>query len=123
LPLIDIVRGSFQLSEEETENGITRKLEKGLGVLGLASEQNLALLLNLLGLKPKEGALKGLDGVLIGLRTRDLLIRLLQERRRITPVIMILEDLHWIDSVSEELIARLVNNEEKIPLLIVHTSP
>jgi len=121
LPLIDIVRGPFQLGEEETENDIARKLEKGLGVLGLASEQNLALLLNLLGLKPKEGALKGLDGVLIGLRTRDLLIRLLQERRRITPVVMILEDLHWIDSVSEELIARLVNNEEKIPLLIVYT--
>src|SRR5258708_12583643 len=34
---------------------------------------------------------------------------------------MVRQDLHWIDSGSEELIARLVNNEEKIPLLIVYT--
>jgi class 3 adenylate cyclase len=121
LPFIEVVRGSFRLSEGEAEQEITRKLEKGLGVLGLASEENLALLLNLLGLKPQEDALKGLDGVLIGLRTRDLLSRLLQERCRITPVVMILEDLHWIDSVSEELIARLVNTGEKRPLLIVCT--
>ena len=55
---------------------IARKLEMGLNVLGLHSPENLGLLLNLLGLKPPEGALAGLDGVLIGLRTRDLLQQL-----------------------------------------------
>ena len=78
LPFIDIVRGSFQVSEGEAEAEIARKLNKGLNLLGLASEQSLGLLLNLLGLKPPEGSLKGLDGVLVGLRTRDLLLQLLQ---------------------------------------------
>jgi hypothetical protein len=46
-------------------------------LLGLHSLENLGLLLSLLGLKPPEGALPGLDGVLIGLRTRALLQHLL----------------------------------------------
>jgi len=121
LPFIDIVRSSFRLTESEAESEIARKLEKGLSVLGLATDQNLGLLLNLLGLKPPEGALKGLDGVLIGLRTRDLLLRLLQERCHIMPVVMAVEDLHWMDRVSEELFDRLLSTEHELPLLIVYT--
>jgi class 3 adenylate cyclase/tetratricopeptide (TPR) repeat protein len=121
LPLIDIVRGSFRVSEGEVESEIARKLDKGLGLLGLASEQNLGLLLHLLGLKAPEGALRGLDGVLIGLRTRDLLLRLLQERCRLTPVIMVIEDLQWIDSASQEVLGRTIASEEDTSLLIVQT--
>ena len=40
-------------------------------MLGLHSLRNVGLLLHLLGLKAPDGALTGLDGVLIGLRTRD----------------------------------------------------
>jgi hypothetical protein len=73
-----VVRGSFQVNAGEAENEVARKLEMGLTVLGLNSLENLGLLLNLLGLKPPEGAITGLDGVLIGLRTRDLLRQLLE---------------------------------------------
>jgi class 3 adenylate cyclase/tetratricopeptide (TPR) repeat protein len=120
LPFIDIVRGSFRVSEGEAESQIARKLDKGLSLLGLAGEQHLGLLFNLLGLKAPEGSLTGLDGVLIGLRTRDLLVRLLQERCRLAPVVMLLEDLHWIDSASEEVLARVIAVDE-LALLIVET--
>ena len=76
LPFIEVVRGSFQVRSGEAESEVARKLEMGLTVLGLHSPENLGLLLNLLGLKPPEGALAGLDGVLIGLRTRDLAAKL-----------------------------------------------
>jgi class 3 adenylate cyclase len=121
LPWIDIVRASFRVSEGEVESEIARKLDKGLSLLGLASEQNLGLLLHLLGLKASEGVLRGLDGVLIGLRTRDLLLRLLQERCRLTPVIMVLEDLQWIDSASQEVLGRIIASEQDASLLIVQT--
>jgi hypothetical protein len=61
-------------------------------------------LLHLLGLTVPEGALAGLDGVLIGLRTRELLQQLLEARCRLWPVVMIVEDMHWLDSASEELL-------------------
>ena len=73
LPFIEVVRGAFQVKAGEAEAEIARKLASGTDLLGLHTPENLGLLLNLLGLKPPEGALTGLDGVLIGLRTRDLL--------------------------------------------------
>ena len=120
-PFIEVVRGSFRVKMGEAEPDVLRKLDKGLEALGLASELNLGLLLNLLGLAPPPGALKGLDGTLIGLRTRDLLLALLHARCRITPVILLLEDLHWIDTVSEELLSRLLSTDAAMPLMVIHT--
>jgi class 3 adenylate cyclase len=93
LPFIEVVRGSFQVRSGEAETKVVRKLQKGLTALGLNTPENLGLLLNLLGLKSPEGTLAGLDGVLIGLRTRDLLQILLEARCRLSPVVLLIEDL------------------------------
>jgi predicted ATPase len=79
------------------------------------------LLLNLLGLKPLDGALAGLDGVLIGLRTRDLLHSLLHARCRLSQVVMMIEDLHWVDSVSQEVLEAIIGGNAKLGLVILHT--
>jgi uncharacterized protein (TIGR00369 family) len=121
LPFIDVVRGSFRLSVGEAEKEVTQKLEMGLTALGLHSVRSLGLLLHLLGLKPPEDALAGLDGVLIGLRTRELLQQLLEARCSRSPVVMVIEDLHWIDSVSEELLGKIIGSEAKRRLLLVAT--
>jgi class 3 adenylate cyclase len=113
LPFIEVVRGSFRVSAGEPEKDIAQKLEIGLSSLGLNSPRNLGLLLHLLGLKVPEGALAGLDGVLIGLRTRELLQQLLEVRCGLTPVLMVIEDLHWIDSVSEEVLGKIVDSDTK----------
>ena len=91
----------------------------GLTALGLHSPRNLGLLLHLLGLKVPDDALAGLDGMLIGLRTRELLQQLLEARCRLSPVIMMIEDLHWIDSVSEELLNKIIDSEAELRLLLL----
>jgi AAA ATPase domain len=121
LPFIEVVRGSFRVSRGEPEEDVAQKLEIGLTVVGLHSIRNLGLLLHLLGLKVPDGALTGLDGVLIGLRTRELLQQLLEARCRLSSVVLVIEDLHWIDSVSEEVLGKIVENVGKLRLLIVHT--
>ena len=103
------------------EKDIAQKLETGLSGLGLQSDHNLGLLLHLLGLKPPDDALTGLDGVLIGLRTRELLQKLLEARCQLSPVMMVIEDLHWIDSVSDELLGKIVGGDSKLRLLIIST--
>ncbi len=121
LPLVEVLRGSFDVSAGESEKEVARKLDMSLTVLGLQSLQNLGLLLNLLGLKPPEEALTGLDGVLVGLRTRDLLQHLLEARCRISPVVMLIEDLHWIDSASEEVLGKIIDGDVQLPLQLVYT--
>src|SRR5262249_22107648 len=88
---------------------------------GLYSARNLSLLLHLLGLNVPEGPLTGLDSVLIGLRTRELLQQLLRARCRLGPVLMVIEDLHWIDSVSAELLDKIIDGQTKLRLLLLTT--
>ena len=111
----------FQVKLGEAEAEVARKLENGLSALGLQTAENLSLLLNLLGLNPPEGALTGLDAVLIGLRTRELLQNLLEARCRLSKVVLLIEDLHWIDSVSQEILGGIIESAAKRSLLILHT--
>ncbi len=120
-PFIEVLRGLFRIASGDDEPTIGGKLDDNLKVLGLASTQNRSLLLHLLGLKFPEGSLQGLDGPLIGLRTRDILQELLRARCRLSPVLMILEDLHWIDRASEEVLCRIINGDNAMPLMIAST--
>jgi class 3 adenylate cyclase len=121
LPFIEVVRSSFRVAAGEDLAEVTRKLDEGLTVLGLASSQSLGLLLNLLGLKPPKGLLQGVDSASTGFWTRDLLRQLLRARCRLSLGIVAIEDLHWIDSASEELLDQIVTGGEPLPLMIVHT--
>jgi class 3 adenylate cyclase/tetratricopeptide (TPR) repeat protein len=121
LPFIQVVRSSFAIAPGADATDIARRIEAGLVTLGQVSAQNLGLLLNLLGLKAPEGSLAGLDDTLIGLRTRDLLLSLMRARCETTPVVLLLEDLHWIDGASADLIDRLMSGKDAQPLLLIHS--
>ena len=119
MPFIEVVRNAFALSGGESETDVVRKLEAGLMALGKRSPENLALMLNLLGLSPPEGALAGLDGVLIGERTRALLSSLLEARSRASPTVLIVEDLHWVDGASEDLLGEIVGASDRFCALVL----
>jgi class 3 adenylate cyclase len=123
LPFIEVVRGSFRVRAGDAERDVAQRIQMGLTTLGLHSARNHGLLLHLLGLKVPDGALVGLDSVLIGLRTRELLQQLLEARCRLSPVLMMIEDLHWIDSGSEELLEKIVSDTELRFLLITTRRP
>jgi class 3 adenylate cyclase len=119
LPFIDIVRRAFQIADGETD--VARKLEETVAGLGLDPASCVPFLLNLLGLKAPAGALDGLDGMLVGLRTRDVLQDILRARCRLSPVVMMIEDMQWIDNASEELLAKTIAQCSSLPLLLVCT--
>jgi class 3 adenylate cyclase len=118
---IDIVRGVAGIAPGGDGPSIRGKLGEGLQALGLGAEENLDLLVNLLGYEAGPGALAELDGVLIGLRTREVLRRIVQARARLAPLILAFEDIHWLDSASEALLGSLIAIGPTLPLLIVHT--
>jgi class 3 adenylate cyclase len=121
LPFIEVVRDWFRVKAGEAEAEIVEKVEAGLNSIGLNTLENLGLLLNFLSLTPPPGALARLDGVLIGLRTRDLLLQMLAALCRLSPVALLIEDLHWIDSASQELLSQIVENADKLRLLVLLT--
>ena len=99
---------------------VERKLRRGLDVLGLDAEAALPYLLHLLG-QPVNGALDGVAAEVVGIRTRDTILGLLRERCRMSPTLMCVEDLHWIDSASEEVLVRAMEDRDKLPLMILCT--
>ena len=121
-PFIEVVRRAFRLRAGSSEKEVARELERGLTLLGLPEAENIGLLMNLLGLAPPQDALKGLSDVLVGQRTRELLMRLVYERSRFAPLALLLEDLHWIDLASQQLLAQLIGSGSSLPLLVVTTS-
>ena len=121
LPFLEVVRGAFRIRPEDDPAEIARKLQAGLQGLDLHTTENLGLLLNLLGLEPPEASLAGLDGVLIGLRTRDLLPALLEVQCRTSVVVLLLEDIHWIDGASQQMLGKLIEGGVQPNLLVIHT--
>jgi class 3 adenylate cyclase/tetratricopeptide (TPR) repeat protein len=120
LPFIEIVRRSFRFADDVTSESAIIKIEKGLSRLGLAASGNCDLLLHLLRLA-RPSTLTVLDGALIGSRTRDLLLQLLEALCGASKVILLIEDLHWIDSASEEFLTRLINRQDAPPMLLLYT--
>ena len=102
LPFIEVVRTSFRIPDDADAPEAGRKLARGLDVLGLEAEGILPYLLNLLGLAPADGGLDEIAGEVLGIRTRDAVAAMLRERCRLSPTALLIEDLHWIDSASEE---------------------
>lgn len=121
LPFLEVIRKTFKIRDPDDPVKIAEKLEAGLKVWDMYSPENVGLLLNLLGLSPPSGVLDGLDGVLIGLRTQELLPALLRARCARGTVILLVEDAHWIDSTSEEVLRNVVENDGQTNLLIIQT--
>ena len=54
-------------------------------------------------------------------KTFDLLIRSLEGIAQQQPVLMVFEDVHWIDPTSRELLDRTIARVERLPLLLIAT--
>lgn len=121
LPFLDVLRGAFAIRPEDEPAEIRSKIETGLVTSELHSTQNLALLLNFLGMEAPDASLAGLDGVLIGLRTRDLLLALLRAASRSAAIILHIEDAHWIDRASEQLLDTMIESSEQSNVLVLLT--
>ncbi|GIX49238.1 MAG: hypothetical protein KatS3mg131_3449 [Candidatus Tectimicrobiota bacterium] len=122
LPFIEVVRALFGLAAGADAAAVRAKLTQGLERLGLSPSMALPFLLVLLGVEESEAALRGLDGEIIGARTRELLLALVQCHARLAPTVLILEDLHWSDGASQELLEKLVAQDSGLRLAVLCSS-
>ena len=118
-PLIELVRRSFRLADGTDAAEAKRKLEQGLEMLGIAPAGTLPYLLNLLGYGGDDPALDTIAGETLGIRTRDAILAMLRERCRISPTVMIVDNLGWADTATVGLLRRIVEDGGDIPLLVL----
>lgn len=119
LPFVELVRSSFGLGKADDAALTEQKLTAGLRQIGFEAGTSVPYLMTLLGQKDRSGALDGLSADLIGVRMRQLLADLLWHTCRAGPVLLFIEDLHWIDPGSEQLLQSIAEADEELPLLVV----
>ncbi|MDR4498995.1 MAG: AAA family ATPase [Candidatus Scalindua sp.] len=116
-PILEVVRSLFHLRMESDLRETQEKLRMGLEPLGLEAEVQLPFLLNLLGMQVSDDALRGLDGENIGRRTRQVLQELVCTWSRLSPMVLFIEDVQWVDTATEELLLWVAESMESLPLL------
>lgn len=119
-PVIELLRRQLQLAGAEDPAGALERLRRS-GLATLGGDEALALAADLLSL-PAEGLppVPG-DAALRRQRTMDLLVRWLRASAANRPLVLIVEDVHWIDPSTRELVASLLDGRAGTPLLLLLT--
>jgi tetratricopeptide (TPR) repeat protein len=119
LPFLDILRFYFDVKEGDSESIIKKKMAGGVAGLDEKLENTLPPLIELLSLKvededfiklePQQKREKTFEAI------RNLLIRISQEKT----LVLAVEDLHWIDNTSQELLNFLIGSLAGTHILLV----
>jgi class 3 adenylate cyclase/tetratricopeptide (TPR) repeat protein len=120
LPLIELLRAHFQIDEFDGEPEIIAKVEQGMRRMG-ELEAHIPAIRSLLSVDPGDPAFAALEGTA---RRRHLFaaIRALSLRgAQLRPLVLVIEDLHWIDTSSEEFLTFLLDTVAGVPLLLLVT--
>jgi tetratricopeptide (TPR) repeat protein len=122
LPLIDLLKGYFKIGDRDDHREMRAK---ALGrVLGLdrALEPLLPPLLALLDLPVEDAAWQTLDPPQRRQRTLDAVKRLLLRESQVQPLLVVFEDLHWIDGETQAMLDSLVESlgSARLQLLITY---
>ncbi len=124
LPVIDLLKLYVQVEERDETRKIREKVTGKLLSLDRALEPSLPALLALLDVPVEDAAWVALDPPQRRQRTLDAIKRLLLRESQVQPLLLIFEDLHWIDAETQALLDGLM---ESLPtariLLLVNYRP
>ena len=120
LPVLEVLRHACRLTDADTPESIARKLQAGLKRLGIEPEGALPYLLQFLGVKGEIDELAMISPDAIQSRTFEILRRMCVNGSRLRPLIIAVEDLHWVDTASEALGAT-IESLAGVPLLLILT--
>ena len=121
LPVLEIIRQNCGLAEDDRPETMTAKVRAGLREVGLDADAGAPYLLHLLGLKDGAEAIAAHPPEALKARTFELLRRMTLGGSRRRPLVIVVEDLHWVDAISEEYAASLVERVSAAPILLIFT--
>jgi predicted ATPase len=120
LPVLDLLHGYFKIAGEDDQRTRREKLTGRILALDRSMEDTLPYLFSLLGIVEGEDPLVQMDGQLKKRRTLEAIKRILLRESLNQPLMVIFEDLHWIDEATRDLLNLLADSlgTAKILLLV-----
>ena len=110
LPLIELLRGYFQIEARDGKHKVRQKVTDKLLSVDKALEPSLPALLWLLDVSIDDPLWQRLDSPQRRQRMLDGIKGLLLRESQIQPVLLVFEDLHWIDAETQALLDSLVES-------------
>jgi class 3 adenylate cyclase/tetratricopeptide (TPR) repeat protein len=121
LLMLDLLRSNCGILEIDTPEAIFERVRSGLERVGMDPDQDSPVLLHLLGVKDSDTAPALANPEAVKAKAfeifRQVSIKLSFER----PLILVLEDLHWVDKISEEFLGFLAENTGEARILMLAT--
>jgi tetratricopeptide (TPR) repeat protein len=121
LPVIELVRGICGITEADTPEANREKVETALQRVGLDAAAQSPYLLHLLGMKDGTDALGDEAPEAMKSRLLEVLRQLVLRLSRTCPLVIVLDDLQWIDKASEEYVGSLAEVLNASPILLIAT--
>jgi predicted ATPase/class 3 adenylate cyclase len=120
-PIIDILKSSFEIQVGEEESNIREKVKNGLKAVGIKEASTLPFLLELLSVKES-----GIDEIFISPEAMEnkiieTLKRIIIKGADFRPLIMAVEDLHWIDKSSEDVLKEFLDTISGVRVFLIFT--
>ncbi len=119
LPVIDLLKSYFAIEARDGPRAVREKLTGKLLTLDRALEGSLPALLSLLDVPTDDPQWPTLDPPQRRRRTLDAVKRLLLRESQLQALLVVFEDLHWIDSETQALLDGLVESLPTAPLLLL----
>ena len=120
LPVIDLLHGYFEIAKEDDSRRRRQKILGKLLELDRRLEDTVPYLYALLGIVEGDDPLAQMDGRIRNRRTLEAIKRIVLRESLNQPLMVIFEDLHWIDEQTQELLNLLADSigTAKILLLV-----
>jgi class 3 adenylate cyclase/tetratricopeptide (TPR) repeat protein len=119
LPVIDLLKRYFAIEDRDGPRAMREKLTGKLVTLDRAQEGSLLALLSLLDVPTDDPQWPALDPPQRRRRTLEAVKRLLLRESQVQPLLVVVEDLHWIDSETQALLDGLVESLPAARLLLL----
>jgi predicted ATPase/class 3 adenylate cyclase len=119
LPLIDLLKNYFQITPQDDERRRREKITGRVLTLDRSLEDTLPYLLFLLGISEPTSSLPQMDPQIRRRRTFDAIKRVLVRESLDQPLILIFEDLHWLDSETQAFLSLLSDSLATARLLLL----
>ena len=121
LPVLEVIRRAFRIGDADSREEIAEKTWAALQGLELPAAEMAPYLLHLLGTPGHADALSGQSPEAIHTRTLEILRLVSVRASAARPIVMVIEDLHWIDHASAAYVAALIESLAGARIMLVTT--
>jgi len=119
LPVIDLLHGYFKIGSEDDARTRREKVAGRITILDRALEDTLPYLFALLRIAEGDDPLAQMDGQVKKRRMLEAIKRILLRESLNQPLMVIFEDLHWIDEQTQELLNLLADSIATAKILLL----